>query len=122
MERGLQPGICLSFEARGGSRAEVDFTPTHDLPLPPSPHTPAPSSSFGDLGPNPKPSLCKAPPQDICAADSSSQLVTKLKTFNSSVIIFSGSFYFILLHIMNYVQYFWYSRKTLYQICTKENL
>lgn len=128
------PGYFLPLrggeEARQSERSPPSQSaPRLPLPLNPSPPTPYFQLLLGILlplfsdtyAPTPKPALCKALPQDICAADSFFQLVTKLKTFHSPVIIFSCSFYFILLHVMNYVQYFWYSRKTLYQISTKEN-
>lgn len=63
---------------------------TNLLPTPPGRPS---SSSLGDLGPDPKSSLCKVLPQDICAADSFCQLVTKPQTFHSSVIIFLALFH-----------------------------
>lgn len=99
------PGNFLPSQGRGRGRAELEFTPARNLPLsslpldasPPQPSFPLllgvpSSSSLGERGPNPKSSLCKVLPQDICAADSFCQLVTKLKTFHSSVIIFLALF------------------------------
>lgn len=76
----------LQGKGRRQDRPRVHPSPL-PLPLNPSPPTPyfwlllgIPLPPFLDTwAPTPKPALCKALPQDICAADSFSQLVTKLK-------------------------------------------